>query len=481
MFYTLTKYLTADYLRENDFLKAFLELVDEIIFCCNMESIDILSNMSFEDMDDDYFLAYQDFFLNGLPTYNINELDKTVLSQWFSFLHVRGELSNIDKLFKFGGSLKNKIINNFELYHNADVPNETLSETKDGLIYLFTEENIQIGQDYFINQQIPAGYRIGLIRNPPPFNIIGGDDVICIKEAGNDILVIAGDDVNLLKEFEGDLPFYRRRQFDQYYTFGQVYRSQYTINQLSQYHKTGYYFFGFDVENYDPNPEYIDVDKSIYAGIGFNSIQFFIENGLIEKPSVLAYSGLFADGSVTTFDDLDGAGGILVKNILKRHSSINPLNGELEPIIGGEIDIYIAPEFGDYGYMNDLRDHDLKPIEIGYLDRPSVSYDNNLVEKVGDWGTIPMTQSIRGYLRSAAYQTSNMNVSANTTYYLYGQGESVGLPAEAGKTYTLTGAYRNNDASVSITGCSLTIVSNQVRLAWGSTAAQVCYVTIDVT
>ena len=31
-----------------------------------------------------------------------------------------------------------------------------------------------------------------------------------------------------------------------------------------------------NVQNYDPNPEYIDIDKSIYAGIGFNSIQFFI-------------------------------------------------------------------------------------------------------------------------------------------------------------------------------------------------------------
>ena len=480
MFYTLTKYLTADYLRENDFLKAFLELVDEIIFCCNMESIDILSNMSFEDMDDDYFLAYQDFFLNGLPTYNINELDKTVLSQWFSFLHVRGELSNIDKLFKFGGSLKNKIINNFELYHNADVPNETLSETKDGLIYLFTEENIQIGQDYFINQQIPAGYRIGLIRNPPPFNIIGGDDVICIKEAWNDILVIAGDDVNLLKEFEGDIPFYRRRQFDQYYTFGQVYRSQYTINQLSQYHRSGYYFFGFDVENYDPNPEYIDVDKSIYAGIGFNSIQFFIENGLIEKPKVNAYSGSFADGSIITFEDLDGAGGIVIKNYLSRHPSIMPFNGEL--VSGGNIKTTPIPsEEGDYGYMDDQHDFNMSYIETGYVGKPTVFYSSTLTEKAGEWGTIPMSYEIRGYLRSAAYQTSNMNVSANSTYYLYGQGESTGLPAESGKTYTLTGAYRNNDASVSITGCSLTIISNQVRLVWGATAAQVCYVTIEVS
>lgn len=482
MLYTLTKYLTADYLRENDFLKAFLELVDEIIFCCNMESIDILSNMSFEDMDNDYFLAYQDFFLNGLPTDNINDLDKTILSQWFSFLHVRGELSNIDKLFKFGGSLKNNIINNFDLYHNADVPNETLAETKDGLIYLFTEENIQIGQDYFINQQIPAGYRIGLIRNPPPFNVRSGDVVLLTtKEADNDILVIDAGKVRLLKELEGDVPFYRRRQFDQYYTFGQLYRSQYTINQLSQYHKTGYYFFGFDTDEYDPNPEYIEAEKSIYAGIGFDTVQFLIENGIIEKPSVLAYSGLFADGSITTFDDLDGAGGVLVKNALIRRSPINPFNGELDPIIGGQIEIYVAPEFGDYGYMNNLRDHDLKPIETGSLDKPTVLYGSNLLEKTGDWGTIPMAQSIRGYLRSAAYQTSNMNVSANSTNYLYGQGETTGLPAESGKTYTLTGAYRNNDASVSIVGCSLTIVSNQVRLVWGSTAAQVCYVTIDVT
>lgn len=480
MFYTLTKYLTADYLRENDFLKAFLELVDEIIFCCNMESIDILSNMSFEDMDDDYFLAYQDFFLNGLPTYNINELDKTVLSQWFSFLHVRGELSNIDKLFKFGGSLKNKIINNFELYHNADVPNETLSETKDGLIYLFTEENIQIGQDYFINQQIPAGYRIGLIRNPPPFNVIGGDDVICIKEAGNDILVIAGDNVNLLKEFEGDIPFYRRRQFDQYYTFGQVYRSQYTINQLSQYHRSGYYFFGFDVENYDPNPEYIDVDKSIYAGIGFNSIQFFIENGLIEKPKVNAYSGSFADGSIITFEDLDGAGGIVIKNYLSRHPSIVPFNGEL--VAGGNIKTTPIPsEEGDYGYMDDQHDFNMSYIETGYVGKPTIFYSSTLTEKVGVWGTIPMSYETRGYLRSAAYQGSNKAVTANSTNYLYLQGESGGMPAEAGKTYTLTGAYTNTDASVSIDGCSLTIVSDQVRLVWGDTAAQVCYVTIEVS
>lgn len=108
-----------------------------------------------------------------------------------------------------------------------------------------------------------------------------------------------------------------------------------------------------------------------------------------------------------------------------------------------------------------------------------IDYTNKLYVWLG--GSIePPVQEIRGYLRSAAYQTSNMNLSANSTNHLYGQGESGFLAAEAGKTYTLTGAYRNNDASVDISGCSLSIVNNTVKLVWGSTSAQVCYITIDV-
>ena len=307
MQYTLTKYLTADYLRENDFLRAYLELVDEIIFCCSMESLDVLSTMSFENMDDNYFLAYMNFFLNGLSTYDVNKLDKLILSEWFSLLHVRGELSDIDKLLKFGGSLKNKEKNVFELYHNADVPNQTIDTTKDGLIYLITENNIDLDQDYLITQQVPAGYRIGLMKTPPPALVRSGD-VIYLGEKNVDasIHVDAGDVVNLHKDFEGDITFYRRRQFDQYYTFGEVYRSQYTINQLSQYHRSGYYFFGFEVEHFVPLPSDYSVENDVYGCLDSTYGEFFIADGQIVNPQSFIYSGSFEyPNSFVTLADLN--------------------------------------------------------------------------------------------------------------------------------------------------------------------------------
>lgn len=286
MIYTLTKYLTADYLRENDFIRAYLDLVDEIIFCCNMEALDILSNMSFEDMDDNYFIEYINFFLNGLSTYNIEELDRKVLSEWFSLLHVRGELSDIDKLFRFGGSLKNREKNVFGLYNNADVPNQTINETKDGVIYLITDNNMELDDDFLINQQIPAGYRIGLIRNPDPFLVNGGDKINLEKDLESYIHINSGDSVDLLKELEGTITFYRRRQFDQYYSFSELYRSQYTINQLSKFHERGYYFFGFEVEEHVPFPSEYNEEQNIYNAVNNYSGVYYIGDAEIIEPEI---------------------------------------------------------------------------------------------------------------------------------------------------------------------------------------------------
>lgn len=135
---------------------------------------------------------------------------------------------------------------------------------------------------------------------------------------------------------------------------------------------------------------------------------------------------------------------------------------------------------GDHGFMSDSGDIAYQA-EHGVVDRPTGLYTNTLVERgPGEHGTIPMAQEIRGYLRAASYQTANKSVTANSSNYLYGQGESGFLAAESGKTYTLTGAYTNADASVYITGCSISVTSGNVKLEWGSTAANVCYVTISV-
>ena len=253
-----------------------------------MEAQDILSTMSFENMDDDFFMTYQDFFLDGLPIYNINKLGKLVLSEWFSLLHVRGELSDIDKLMRFGGSLKDSRHNDFELYHYMDVPDEYAPNAQDGLIYLITDKNITIDSDYFIKQQIPAGYRIGMLRTPDPFVFKSGDAIyLGEKNVDASIHVDAGDVVNLHKDFVGDITFYRRRQFDQYYTFGEVYRSQYTINQLSDYHRKGYYFFGFEVEHFVPLPVDYHVENDVYGCIDSTYGEFFIADGIIAAPTGL--------------------------------------------------------------------------------------------------------------------------------------------------------------------------------------------------
>lgn len=135
---------------------------------------------------------------------------------------------------------------------------------------------------------------------------------------------------------------------------------------------------------------------------------------------------------------------------------------------------------GDHGFMSENGDIEYQS-EHGFVDRPTGLYTNTLVERgPGEHGTIPMAQEIRGYLRGASYQTANKNLTANSSNYLYAQGENSFLAAETGKTYTLTGAYTNADASVDITGCSVAVSGGNVKLEWGATAAQVCYVTISI-
>lgn len=233
---------------------------------------------------------------------------------------------------------------------------------------------------------------------------------------------------------------------------------------------------GDNVVKYLIKPDCINVTKcGWYTELELSDLGFSLTQPIIPKE----FGGSFADNSSIALT-LDLVGDTLLKNHLLRRPSIVPFNGEL--VVGGNIKTSPVPsEEGDYGYMDDQHDFNMSYIETGYVGKPTVFYSSTLTEQVGVWGTIPMSYETRAYLRSAAYQGNNMNLSANSTNHLYGQGESTGLPAESGKTYTLTGAYRNNDASVSITGCSLTIISNQVRLVWGATAAQVCYVTIEVS
>lgn len=231
---------------------------------------------------------------------------------------------------------------------------------------------------------------------------------------------------------------------------------------------------GDNVVKYLIKPDCISVTKcGWYTELELSDLGFSLTQPIIPKE----FGGSFADNSSIALT-LDLVGDTLLKNHLLRKPSINPFSGEL--VIGGNLKKTIPPsEEGDYGYMDLNRDFNMSDIEIGYVGKPTVFYSSTLSEQTGTWGTIQLTREIKGYLRGAAYQTSNKSLSANSSNYLYPEGESSFLAGDSSKTYTLTGAYTNNGTSVSITGCSVAVTSDNLKLEWGSTAANVCYVTIE--
>lgn len=141
---------------------------------------------------------------------------------------------------------------------------------------------------------------------------------------------------------------------------------------------------------------------------------------------------------------------------------------------------------GDYGDMDDDGDTNTKESPKGEMDgTPFAVYKIQLEEgDEGLYGEIDLAVEATAYLRSAAYQHLNKSVTANSTNFLYDPGAEVSLYVDGSKTYTLKGAYTNGDVSVDTTGASLTLIESSgqysLRLVWGSTAAQVCYIKYEI-
>ena len=141
---------------------------------------------------------------------------------------------------------------------------------------------------------------------------------------------------------------------------------------------------------------------------------------------------------------------------------------------------------GDYGEMDDDGDINTKESPKGEMDgTPFAVYKIQLEEgDEGLYGEIDLAVEATAYLRSAAYQHLNKNVTANSTNFLYDSGADVSLYVDGLKTYTLKGAYTNGDVSVDTTGAALTLIESSgqysLRLVWGATAAQVCYIKYEI-
>lgn len=417
MQYTLTKYLTADIFRQNAFTKAFLELIDEIIFSCNVEALDITSNLSFEYMDDDYFLTYQQFFLNNLPTSDINKLDKIVLSEWFSLLHVRGELSNLEKLLKFGGSLSEaNPKNDLVLYNEADVPETITTNPKNGIIYAITDESVNLNSDFFINQQTPAGYKIGVIKSIDPMLLTSQTSIILNKSSEKNYNIIDCGCIDFSKSIEKNILITRRRQFDQYYSFGNLFKSGYSINKLSKRHQDGYYYFGFECKLSNTAPVIVNITNNIYLGIGRVNCDFIdIQNKINLKPVDYLLSGNFETNNDVYLKDVDGGGGGgFVKSRLQQSVVNKNIHGNdpllaigtlvkrqlQQTLVPKQLRLGIEPEGGNlafeysdakgyyYAIMNDERDYGFSILQTGGLGQLFAKYTQLLTENELEYGIL---------------------------------------------------------------------------------------------
>ena len=141
---------------------------------------------------------------------------------------------------------------------------------------------------------------------------------------------------------------------------------------------------------------------------------------------------------------------------------------------------------GPHGLMTDSGDEGVQSAVYGdEIGRPTALYTNTLEEtEIGAYGEIETAVEALAYLRASAYQHLNKSVTANSTNFLYESGADTSLYVDGAKTYTLKGAYTNGDVSVDITGASLTLIESSgqysLRLIWGSTAAQVCYIRYEI-
>lgn len=170
----------------------------------------------------------------------------------------------------------------------------------------------------------------------------------------------------------------------------------------------------------------------------------------------------------------------LEKNLSAVYCSTSWLNSNI-----GEVERHVVIT-GTYGLMTDNGDENVQGAVYGdEIGRPTALYTNTLEEnEPGTYGEIETAVEATAYLRSSAYQHLNKNVTANSTNFLYDAGADVSLYVDGAKTYTLISAYTNGGASVDITGSSLTLIESSgqysLRLIWGQTAAQVCYIEYSI-
>jgi hypothetical protein len=203
----------------------------------------------------------------------------------------------------------------------------------------------------------------------------------------------------------------------------------------------------------------------------------------------------YTDGHFIVDNGAEGAAAELVNTYIQESVNAVVVNADSgKPIVldynqsTGKLSFYFARKYVKWEAMN-IKGQECAAFRVVF--RLGGTYNGHaLFQRY--IGSTPLTPPVptapqlkTAFMRGANYQNANKSVSANASEAIYDDGASVTLLVDGSKTYTLLRAYNKDDVELNITGASLALSASgsnyQLKLNWGATAAQICYIEYTVS
>lgn len=205
--------------------------------------------------------------------------------------------------------------------------------------------------------------------------------------------------------------------------------------------------------------------------------------------------GSYSNGHFIVDESAEGSAGALVDTYIQESVNAVVVNVDSgKPIVldydesTGKLSFYFARKYVKWEAMN-IKGQECTAFRVIF--RLGGTYNGHALIQhyVGETPLTPPVptapQLKTAFMRGANYQNANKSVAANSSQALYDDGESVTLLVDGTKTYTLLRAYNKDNTELDITGASLVLSASgdnyQLKLNWGATAAQICYIEYTVS
>ena len=245
----LTKYISSCVYNETAVSKAFLELVDECIWCWYLEALEILKVLSIEEMDISTLVAYFEAYNVKFRSYDDKDINRYSLIHWFNIMHSRGLTKTMESVLSINGEVSGGEISvdDITLYNPPEVPYDIVSNPKDGFIYAVTKlDTLDVKDNSLLNQVTPAGYRIIIIKQTPPDILYSCTSINTNRYFDRCKKIPSCVSIFNSSIKEKTTTNYKSPQFTDAYNFTQLYNKGYSVNVISELNSK-YNIFSFDI------------------------------------------------------------------------------------------------------------------------------------------------------------------------------------------------------------------------------------------